>query len=81
MKLQQRPDSRGVALGKCPAGLRGPDAMLAGKGSFRDTSILVPGVASTGETSAAAVGGDDLCRKSKKCLASSVDAGHPETRP
>jgi circadian clock protein KaiC len=44
------------------------DTMLAGKGFYRGTSVLVSGQAGTGKTSIAATFIDAACRRGEKCL-------------
>jgi circadian clock protein KaiC len=44
------------------------DAMLAGDGYFRGTSILISGTAGTGKTSVAAHFADAACRRGERCL-------------
>ena len=44
------------------------DAMMAGKGYYKGSSILISGMAGTGKSSLAAVFADSLCRKGKRCM-------------
>jgi circadian clock protein KaiC len=44
------------------------DAMLAGKGYYKGSSILISGMAGTGKSSLAAAFVDGLCRKGKRCM-------------
>ena len=44
------------------------DAMMAGKGYYKGSSILISGMAGTGKTSLAAAFVDSLCRKGKRCM-------------
>ncbi|HYR32782.1 MAG TPA: circadian clock protein KaiC, partial [Burkholderiales bacterium] len=50
------------------AGVPGLDAMLAGKGYYRGSSILVSGTAGTGKSSFAAHFADAACRRGERCL-------------
>jgi circadian clock protein KaiC len=49
-------------------GIKELDDMLAGKGFYRGSSILVSGTAGTGKTSLAAVFVDAACRRGEHCL-------------
>jgi circadian clock protein KaiC len=44
------------------------DAMLAGRGYFRGSSVLVSGTAGTGKTSVASSFADAACRRGERCL-------------
>ena len=44
------------------------DAMMAGKGYYKGSSILISGTAGSGKTSLAATFVDGLCRKGKRCM-------------
>ena len=44
------------------------DAMLAGKGFYRGSTILVSGTAGTGKTSLSATFADAACRRGERCL-------------
>ncbi len=44
------------------------DAMMAGKGYYKGSSILISGMAGTGKSSLAAAFVDGLCRKGKRCM-------------
>jgi len=44
------------------------DAMMAGKGYYKGSSILLSGMAGTGKSSLAAAFVDSLCRKGKRCM-------------
>jgi circadian clock protein KaiC len=44
------------------------DAMLAGKGYYRDSTVLVSGTAGTGKTSVAAHFAEAACRRGERCL-------------
>jgi circadian clock protein KaiC len=49
-------------------GIPGLDLMLAGRGVYRGTSVLVSGTAGTGKSSIAAHFADASCRRGERCL-------------
>jgi circadian clock protein KaiC len=49
-------------------GIPGLDAMLQGKGYYRDSSVLVSGTAGSGKSSIAAHFADAACRRGERCL-------------
>ncbi|HEY6879338.1 MAG TPA: circadian clock protein KaiC, partial [Polyangiales bacterium] len=57
-----------VSCERLPTGITGLDAMLAGGGYFRGSSILVSGTAGTGKSSLAAHLTDATCRRGERVL-------------
>jgi circadian clock protein KaiC len=57
-----------VTSQRVSSGIPGLDMMLAGKGFFRGSSILVSGTAGTGKTSIAATFADAACRRKERCM-------------
>ncbi|HJR04275.1 MAG TPA: circadian clock protein KaiC [Methylomirabilota bacterium] len=55
-------------LERISTGLEGLDAMLAGSGFYRGSSILVSGPAGTGKSSLAAHFADAACRRGERCV-------------
>ena len=60
--------SHTVSEERISTGIPRLDTMLAGKGFYRGSSILVSGQAGTGKTSIAATFIDAACRRNEKCL-------------
>ncbi len=58
----------GASTERVSTGVRRLDAMLAGKGYYRASSVLVSGTAGTGKTSLAAAFVDATCRRGERCL-------------
>jgi circadian clock protein KaiC len=59
---------REVAPQRISCGIPSLDAMLGGKGFFRDSSILISGTAGTGKTSIAAYFANASCQRKDRCL-------------
>ncbi len=57
-----------VSTERVSTGIPRLDAMLAGKGYYRGTSVLVSGTAGTGKTSMAAAFAESVCRRGEKCI-------------
>lgn len=57
-----------VSSQRIPSGIPALDSMLAGKGFFRGSSILVSGTAGTGKTSIAASFANATCSRKERCL-------------
>jgi circadian clock protein KaiC len=57
-----------VSSGRISSGVPGLDEMLAGKGYYRGSSILVSGTAGTGKSSLCAHFADAACRRRERCL-------------
>ena len=57
-----------VSTGQVSSGIPRLDAMLAGKGYFKGSSILVSGTAGAGKSSLAAAFADSVCRRGGRCL-------------
>jgi circadian clock protein KaiC len=53
---------------RIPTGIPRLDAMLAGKGYFRGSTILVSGTAGTGKSSIAATFAKSVCQRGQRCL-------------
>ena len=53
---------------RIPTGIPRLDAMLAGKGYFRGSTILVSGTAGTGKSSIAATFAKSVCERGERCL-------------
>lgn len=53
---------------RVPTGIPRLDAMMGGKGFFRDSSVLVSGTAGTGKSSMAAHFADAACKRRERCL-------------
>ena len=51
-----------------PTGIAGLDAMLAGKGYYRGSTVLISGTAGTGKTTIAASFADGCCRRQERVL-------------
>jgi circadian clock protein KaiC len=58
----------GAPAERVSSGIERLDAMLAGRGYFRGSSILVSGTAGVGKTSVAAQFVDAACRRGERCL-------------
>ena len=57
-----------VSTERVSTGVPRLDAMMAGSGYYKGSSILISGTAGSGKTSLAAAFVDSLCRKGKKCM-------------
>ncbi|NJD53343.1 MAG: circadian clock protein KaiC [Candidatus Methanoperedens sp.] len=57
-----------VSTERISSGIPRLDTMLAGKGYYRGSSILISGTAGTGKTSAAVSFVDAACKRSERCL-------------
>lgn len=57
-----------VSSERIPTGIPALDKMLAGKGFFRGSSVLVSGTAGTGKTSIAASFAHAVCQRQEPCL-------------
>ncbi len=57
-----------VSTARVPTGIPRLDAMLAGKGYFKGSSILVSGTAGAGKSSIAAAFADSVCARGGRCL-------------
>ncbi len=57
-----------VSTERVPTGIRRLDAMMAGKGYYRGSSILISGTAGTGKSSMATAFVDSVCRRGGRCL-------------
>jgi circadian clock protein KaiC len=57
-----------VGVERVSTGIARLDAMLAGKGYYRGSSVLVTGSAGTGKSSMAATFVDGACRRGERCL-------------
>ena len=57
-----------VSTGRVTSGVARLDAMLAGKGFFKGSSVLVSGTAGAGKTSIVATFADAVCRRGGRCL-------------
>ena len=53
---------------RIPTGIPRLDAMLAGKGYFRGSTILISGTAGTGKSSIAATFAKSVCERGERCL-------------
>jgi circadian clock protein KaiC len=60
------------------SGIAGIDDMLAGKGYFRGSSVLVSGTAGTGKTSLAAQFANASCARGERCLYFSYEESQPQ---
>ncbi len=58
-----------------PTGISGLDAMLARKGFFKGSSILVSGASGTGKTTVAACMLEAACKRGERCLAFLFEEG------
>jgi len=63
LKLEKEVSSQRVS-----SGIPSLDSMLAGKGFFRGSSILVSGTAGTGKTSIASYFANEACNRKEKCI-------------
>jgi circadian clock protein KaiC len=57
-----------VSTDRISTGIPKLDAMIAGKGFYRGSTILVSGTAGTGKTSMAATFAEAACRRGERCL-------------
>jgi circadian clock protein KaiC len=57
-----------VSSERVPSGIPALDKMLAGRGFFKGSSILVSGTAGTGKTSIAAYFANATCKRGKRCI-------------
>ncbi len=57
-----------VSAQRISSGIPTLDIMLAGKGFYRGSSILISGTAGTGKTSIAATFANETCKRNEKCL-------------
>jgi circadian clock protein KaiC len=57
-----------VSTERVSSGIEPLDAMLAGEGYYRGSTVLVSGTAGTGKTSMAAQFADAACRRGERCL-------------
>ncbi len=53
---------------RIPTGIPRLDAMLAGKGYFRGSTVLISGTAGTGKSSIAATFAQSVCERGERCL-------------
>src|SRR5512138_3653970 len=60
--------SHKAGTGRVPTGIRELDTMLAGKGFYRGSSVLISGTAGSGKTSLAASFVAAACRRGEDCL-------------
>ncbi|HUQ67122.1 MAG TPA: circadian clock protein KaiC [Flavitalea sp.] len=57
-----------VSSQRLSSGISGMDKMLAGKGFFKGSSVLISGTAGTGKTSVAAYFANETCNRNEKCI-------------
>ena len=58
----------GASTERVSSGLASLDGMLAGRGFYRGSTVLISGTAGTGKTSLAAQFADAACRRGERCL-------------